>query len=78
MALLFLLLNHSLKPIQVCVSVKCITATMIGTIGSLPLGLSIIPEYSLEGLLLKLKLQYFGHLMRRVVSLKKALMMGKY
>ena len=63
MALLFLLLNHSLKPIQVCVSVKCITATMIGTIGSLPLGLSIIPEYSLEGLLLKLKLQYFGHMM---------------
>ena len=44
MALVFLLLNHSLKPIQVCVSVQCITATMIGTIGSLPLGLSINPE----------------------------------
>jgi len=37
----------------------------------------IIPEYSLEGLMLKLKLQYFGHLMRRVDSLKKTLMLGK-
>ena len=37
----------------------------------------IIPEYSLEGLMLKLKLQYFGHLMRRVDSLEKTLMLGK-
>ena len=37
----------------------------------------INPEYSLEGLLLKLKLQYFGHLMRRTDSLKKTLMLGK-
>ena len=37
----------------------------------------ISPEYSLEGLLLKLKLQYFGHLMRRVDSLEKTLMLGK-
>ena len=36
----------------------------------------IIPEYSLEGLMLKLKLQYFGHLMRRVDSLKNTLMLG--
>ena len=35
------------------------------------------PEYSLEGLILKLKLQYFGHLMRRVDSLEKTLMLGK-
>ena len=34
-------------------------------------------EYSLEGLLLQLKLQYFGHLMRRIDSLEKPLMMGK-
>ena len=34
-------------------------------------------EYSLEGLMLKLKLQYFGHLMRRADSLEKALMLGK-
>ena len=34
-------------------------------------------EYSLEGLMLKLKLQYFGHLMRRTVSFEKALMLGK-
>ena len=37
----------------------------------------IIPEYSLEGLMRKLKLQYFGHLMRRVDSLEKTLMLGK-
>ena len=37
----------------------------------------ISPEYSLEGLMLKLKLQYFGHLMRRTGSLEKILMLGK-
>ena len=37
----------------------------------------IKPEYSLEGLMLKLKLQYFGHLMRRTDSLEKTLMLGK-
>ena len=37
----------------------------------------ISPEYSLEGLMLKLKLQYFGHLMRRTQSLEKTLMLGK-
>ena len=35
------------------------------------------PEYSLEGLMLKLKLQYFGHLMRRTDSFEKILMLGK-
>ena len=37
----------------------------------------IIPECSLEGVMLKLKLQYFGHLMRRADSLEKTLMLGK-
>ena len=37
----------------------------------------INPEYSLEGLMLKLKLQYFGHLMQRTNSLEKTLMLGK-
>ena len=37
----------------------------------------ISPEYSLEGLMLKLKLQYFGHLMRRADSFEKILMLGK-
>ena len=37
----------------------------------------ISPEYSLEGLMLKLKLQNFGHLMQRVDSLEKSLMLGK-
>ena len=38
--------------------------------------MEISPEYALEGLMLKLKLQYFGHLMRRVDSLEKTLMLG--
>ena len=37
----------------------------------------ISPEYSLEGLMLKLELQYFGHLMQRIDSLEKTLMLGK-
>jgi len=37
----------------------------------------ISPEYSLEGLMLKLKLQYFGYLIRRIDSLEKTLMLGK-
>ena len=37
----------------------------------------ISPEYSLEGLMLKLKLQYFGHVMQRIDSLEKTLMLGK-
>ena len=39
--------------------------------------MEISPECSLEGLVLKLKLQYFGHLMRRAESLEKTLMLGK-
>ena len=39
--------------------------------------MEINPEYSLEGLMLKLKLQYFGHLMRRTDSLEKTMMLGK-
>ena len=37
----------------------------------------VSPEYSLEGLMLRLKLQYFGHLMQRVDSLEKTLMLGE-
>ena len=37
----------------------------------------VSPEYSLEGLMLRLKLQYFGHLMRRADSLEKTLILGK-
>ena len=42
-----------------------------------PILKEISPEYSLEGPMLKLKLQYFGHLMRRTDSLEKTLMLGK-
>ena len=42
-----------------------------------PILKEISPEYSLEGLMLKLKLQYFGHLMQKTHSLEKTLMLGK-
>ena len=42
-----------------------------------PILKEISPKYSLEGLMLKLKLQYFGHLMPRTDSFEKALMLGK-
>ena len=42
-----------------------------------PIQKEIKPEYSLEGLMLKLKLQYFGHQMQRANSLEKTLMLGK-
>ena len=42
-----------------------------------PIRKEISPEYSLEGLMLKPKLQYFGHLIRRTDSLEKTLMLGK-
>ena len=42
-----------------------------------PMLKEIYPEYSLEGLMLKLKLQYFGHPMRRAYSTEKTLMLGK-
>ena len=42
-----------------------------------PILKEISPEYSMEGLKLKLKLQYFGHLMRRTYSFEKTLMLGK-
>ena len=44
---------------------------------NLPILKEISPEYSLEGLMLKLKPQYFGHLMQRADSLEKTLMLGK-
>ena len=42
-----------------------------------PILREVSPEYLLEGLMLKLKLKYFGHLMRRTKSLEKTLMLGK-
>ena len=42
-----------------------------------PILKQVNPEYSLEGLMLKLKLQYFGHLMQKAISLQKTLMLGK-
>ena len=47
------------------------------TVRTLSILKEISPEYALEGLTLKLKFQYFGHLMRRTDSLEKTLMLGK-
>ena len=44
---------------------------------NMPILKEISPKYSLEGLMLKVKVQYFGHLMRRTDSLERTLMMGK-
>ena len=49
----------------------------LGTISNQSILKEINPEYSLEGLMLKLKLQYFGHLIRRADSLEKTLTLGK-
>ena len=52
------------------------TVPWTGKISNQSILKEINPEYSLEGLMLKLKLQYFGHLMRRVNSLEKTLILG--
>ena len=52
-------------------------ALWIARRSSQPILKEISPEYSLEGLMLKLKLQYFGHLMQRTDTLEKTLMLGK-
>ena len=57
---------------------RCFRIVMKKTLERVPRILKEInPEYSLEGLMLKLKLQYFGHLMRRGDSFEKTLMLGK-
>ena len=56
------------------IDAKCVSHWVTNTQSILK---EISPEYSLEGLMLKLKLQYFGYLMRRANSLEKTLMLGK-
>ena len=62
------------KPVEVFLipQLKCYDSLLF-----VPILSAINPEYSLEGLMLKLKLQYFEHLMRRDVSFEKTLMLGK-
>ena len=59
-----MVLEETLESLLDCMEIKAVNRK----------GLS--PEYSLEGLMLKLKLQYFGHLMQRTDSLEKTLMLG--
>ena len=56
---------------------RCLKVPWTSRRSSQPILKEIIPEYSLEGLMLKLKLQYFGHMMRRADSLEKTLTLGK-
>ena len=56
---------------------KTLESTWTARISNLSILKEIKPEYSLEGLMLKLKLQYFGHLTQRTHSLEKTLMLGK-
>ena len=60
-----MVLENTLESLLDCKEIKPVTLKEIN------------PEYSLEGLMLKLKLQHFGHLMRKVYSLEKTLMLGK-
>ena len=54
-----------------------VDAAIISVLQTTRLNQSVLKEYSLEGLMLKPKLQYFGHLMRRVDSLEETLKLGK-
>ena len=65
MMLLNLILEKTLESTLDCKEIKPVSLKKIS------------PEYSLEGLMLKLKLQYFGHLMQRTDSLEKTLILGK-
>ena len=57
--------------------IRCLRVPWTARISNWLILKEISPEYSLEGLMLKLKLQYFGYLMRRTDSLEKTLMLGK-
>ena len=65
-----------------CFQFVVLEKTLESPLGSKEISQSILkeinPEYLLEGLMLKLKLEYFGHLMQRTVSLVKTLMLGKF
>ena len=63
-----MVLEKTLKSPLDCKEISCKGLSIVKEINS---------EYSLEGLMLKLKLQYFGHLMRRTDSLEKTLRLGK-
>ena len=56
---------------------KTLESPLVAGRSNLSILKEIGPEYSLEGLILKLKLQYFGHVMQRTDSLEKTLMLGK-
>ena len=60
-----------------CTSVKNWLSVFMWMCSSVLYSLLLFPEYSLEGPMLKMKLQYFGHLMQRTDSLEKTLMLGK-
>ena len=64
-------------PKNCCFSTVVLEKTLESSLDCKEIQKEIGTEYSLEGLMLKLKLQYFGHLMRRADSFEKTLMLGK-
>ena len=64
-------------PVCACMHVNCLFQKDIWLILPKSILKEINPDYSLEGLMLKLKLQYFGHMMQRAKSLEKTLILGK-
>ena len=68
---------RSIDPFELCCWTRLLRVPWTARKSSQSILKEISPEYSLEGLMLKLKLQYCGHLMRRTDSLEKTLMLGK-
>ena len=69
--------EHQIDAFELCCWRRLLRVPWIARRSSQSILKEISPEYSLEGLILKLKLQYYGHLMQRTDSLEKTLMLGK-
>ena len=74
---LYLILEEMVKAVGLIYCKRLLRVPWTARRSSQSILKEISPEYSLEGLMLKLKLQYFGHLMRRTNSLEKTLVLGK-
>ena len=69
--------HRRIDAFELCCCIRLLRVPWTARRSNQPIPKEISPEYSLGGLMLKLKLQYFGHLMQRTDSLEKTLMLGK-
>ena len=69
--------HRKIDAFELCCWRRLLTVSWTARRSTQPILKEIKPEYSLEGLMLKLKCQYFGHLMQRADSLEKTLILGK-